>query len=336
MTASNSGFPLFVHAWFRSGSTYIWSKLRENEKLICFYEPFHEVLAEQSLGAQIEKHKAYEASSVMRHPVQDRHYFHEYKELVEQHQLNFAPDLSYKNYFLSPDQNDDPRYRHLQTLISYGAAVNRLPVLCFCRSQMRSAWIRKNFAGKHIAQIRAPLPQWESFDVLPYFRNTMITVALDLRENCPAYFDHIPNFNRFAAAFERRKSLPADQLYEYFLKPDDFLAIFLLVWVLSTLQSVSHSDLALDIDRLSSDRSYRGFVQEWFAGLGCTVDLSDCSIPKKVSADRQKASDMLVVAGRAVKQSPGAMLVWEPTKIASAFKFMSDESKRAIELFLNQ
>ena len=336
MAAPNSGFPLFVHAWFRSGSTYIWSKLRENEKLICYYEPFHEVLAEKTLGEQIGKHKAYEASSVMRHPIQDRHYFHEYKDLVEQHQLNFAPELSYKNYFLSPDQNDDPRYQYLQTLISYGAAVNRLPTLCFCRSQMRSAWIRKNFAGKHIAQIREPLPQWESFDVLPYFRNTMIKVALDLRENCPAYFDHIPNFNRFAAAFERRKSLPADQLYEFFLRPDDFLAIFLLVWVLSTLQSISHSDLALDIDRLSSDGSYRGFVQDWFADLGCTVDISDCSIPRKVSADRQKASDMLVVAGRAVKQSPGAMLVYEPTKIASAFKFMSDESKRAIDLFLNQ
>ena len=60
ITSYQGPFPLFIHAWFRSGSTYIWSKLRNDEKLICYYEPFHEVLAEKSLVEQIERHKPVE------------------------------------------------------------------------------------------------------------------------------------------------------------------------------------------------------------------------------------------------------------------------------------
>jgi hypothetical protein len=335
MDTCRSGFPLFVHAWFRSGSTYIWSKLRNNEKLICYYEPFHEVLAEQSLGEQIENHKPIETSLSMRHPVQNRHYFYEYKRLLEEHRLNFVPQLSYGNYFLFDNQDDDLRYKYVQTLISHAADVGRLPVLCFCRSQMRSAWIRKNFMGSHVAQIRDPFAQYESFNVQPYFRNTMIKTAFDLHRTYPECFSHITNFKRFASALEMRKSLPFDQLYEYFLKPDDFLALFLLVWVLSTLQSVSHSDLVLDIDCLSADRSNRVFIQEWFAALDITVDFSDCSIPKTANKDIQKVDDMIVKAGRAFQQSPCAMLTYDSVKVASALMLMSDRSRRAIELFLN-
>ncbi len=33
---------MFIHAWWRSGSSYVWSKLRANQSLICYYEPFNE------------------------------------------------------------------------------------------------------------------------------------------------------------------------------------------------------------------------------------------------------------------------------------------------------
>ena len=122
---------------------------------------------------------------------------------------------------------------------------------------MRSAWIKQKFLSTHIAQIRDPLSQYESFTVQPYFRNTMIKIAFDLRRNNPACFTHIVHFDRFAESFEKRPDLPAEQLYEYFLKPDDFLAIFLVIWTLSVLQSMSCSDLTLDIDSLARNISYR-------------------------------------------------------------------------------
>jgi hypothetical protein len=336
MQTSRPGFPLFVHAWFRSGSTYIWSKLRNDEKLICYYEPFHEVLGEKTLREQIENHKPSETSLSLRHPVQGRHYFYEYSKLLEEHRLNFSPELSYEDYFLPEHQQDVPRAKYVQTLISHAADVNRLPVLCFCRSQMRSVWIRRNFSGSHIAQIRDPLAQYESFKVQPYFRTTMVRIALDLRRSHPGCFSHVPNVERFGAAFEKRKSLPAEQLYEYFLKPDDFLGMFLFVWLLSAIQSASDSDLLLDIDCLSVDGSYRVFVQEWFAELGCVIDLSDCAIPTDTSVDISKADDMVIEAGRAIKKTPCEMLVYDKKKLTKALMSMSDRSRRAIELFLSQ
>ena len=335
MTSYQGPFPLFIHAWFRSGSTYIWSKLRNDEKLICYYEPFHEVLAEKTLAEQIERHKPVETSQALKHPVQERHYFDEYKELLTRDQLNFTPDLSYRNYFLLPNQEDFPRRKYIQTLISHAFDENRLPVLSFCRSQMRSAWIKQNFQSTHIAQIRDPLSQYELFAVQPYFRNTMIRIALDLRRDDPACFAHIGHFDRFAGEFEKRPDLPAEQLYEFFLKPDDFLAIFLVIWMLSVLQSMSCSDLTLDIDGLARNTSYRSGVRDWFATLGCFCDFADCSIPSTTNFDAEKASRMIVEAGRAFRENGCTFLVYDPSKIEAGLKCMSDRSRKAIDQFLN-
>ena len=199
---------------------------------------------------------------------------------------------------------------------------------------MRSAWIRKNFPGTHVAQIRDPLPQWDSFSIQPFFRNTLIKIALDLRRTCPACFSHIPNFDRFAEALDKRRSLPADQLYEFFLKQDDFLALFILVWVLSALQSISFSHLTLDVDRLTDDGVYRASVQEWFAALGCDLDLADCSIPKTTQVDPGQADAMAIEAGRAFKRGACPILLYDPAALASARPVMSDRSRNTIDLFL--
>src|SRR5262249_21846978 len=36
---------VFLHGGWRCGSTYIWSRFRDCAGTLCFYEPFHEILA---------------------------------------------------------------------------------------------------------------------------------------------------------------------------------------------------------------------------------------------------------------------------------------------------
>ena len=60
--------PIFIHAWWRSGSTYIWSKLRENESCRCYYEPLHEKIAGLNLAA-IEGPAEVSVSRALRHPI---------------------------------------------------------------------------------------------------------------------------------------------------------------------------------------------------------------------------------------------------------------------------
>jgi hypothetical protein len=337
MELADYRFPIFVHAWFRSGSTYIWGKLRKCENLICYYEPFHEVLAEPSLLEQIENnHTPLETSLSLRHPVEDRHYFFEYQRLLRESRLHFVPELSYDHYFLAEDEQDPERFKYIDTLIAFASEEARSPVFCFCRSQMRSAWIKRQFKGTHVAQIREPLSQYRSFGVLPYFRTTMIKTALDLWRTNPRCFSHIPNFDRFAAAFERRAGLPPDQLYEFFLKPEDFMAIFFLIWSLSALQSISACDLVLDIDRLAADESYQGVVRNWFSNLGCDVDFSDCAIPFSNATNDKTTHELIVRTGRALRDERCGLLICDADRVRNVSALLSDETSRVLTTLITE
>src|SRR5262249_20100621 len=182
--------PIFVHAWWRSGSTYVWSKLRENDSLICYYEPLHERISHLNPDI-IDGSAEIEISRDLRHPVQAKNYFAEYAELVHSKTLRFAPELSYSRYLLLPEETDEQLRLYLNGLIKAASAKSRTAVLCFCRSQMRSAWMKKVFAGVHIAQIRNPADQWVSFNVETFFPNTMLVIALKLRKLYPLSFIHI-------------------------------------------------------------------------------------------------------------------------------------------------
>lgn len=58
---------IFVHAWWRSGSTYVWSKLREDDSLVCYYEPLDERVARLTYD-RIEQPHVIEKSRALRHP----------------------------------------------------------------------------------------------------------------------------------------------------------------------------------------------------------------------------------------------------------------------------
>src|SRR4026208_1945481 len=133
----NAVAPIFIHAWWRSGSTYIWAKLREDEALCCYYEPLHEQIADQSLTA-IEVPPDKEASENFRHPVLKKNYFAEYAELLRSGELRHSKEFAYSNYLLQPWQVDDGLRSYIEGLIASASNARRRPVLCFCRSQMRS------------------------------------------------------------------------------------------------------------------------------------------------------------------------------------------------------
>lgn len=68
--------PVFTHAWWRSGSSFVWSKLRANQSLICFYEPLNEKNSDLNVeitnGLDDMKRRL-----DLRHPIQDKSYYAE-------------------------------------------------------------------------------------------------------------------------------------------------------------------------------------------------------------------------------------------------------------------
>jgi hypothetical protein len=236
-----------IHAWWRSGSTYVWSKLRENDSCCCYYEPLHEKILRLSPDVA-EQPPDSEMSRRFRHPIPYKSYFAEYADLLRSGNLKFSRMFCYERFLLHPDEQDDRLRSYIGGLIEAASVSKRTPVLCFCRSQMRSAWMKKTFGGIHIAQITNPADQWASFNVEPYFRKKMLTIALKPRQLQPLSFIHIEAFERFARHLSKGPWRQVEELFDRFISETDAFAVFLIIWIASTLQAISYSDFVLDID----------------------------------------------------------------------------------------
>jgi hypothetical protein len=323
---------IFIHAWWRSGSTYIWSKLRDNEALRCYYEPLHEELAEinpNDLGTP-----NIELSSLVRHPIPKKHYYFEYAELLRSNSLRYCSELAYDQYLLLPGQAEDKLGIYLDGLISAASAAGKRPVLCFCRSQMRSAWMKENFGGTHIAQIRNPADQWSSFGVTPYFTERLITIGLKLRNLHPLAFVHITPFERLARDLSKRPSIPAEMIYKFFLSKTDILGVYLVIWIASALQAISCCDLLLDIDLLSNDAQYRNIASQWFESIGCPTDFYDCSIPTSSNLNSESFGRTVEEATCAIRSGASSLVVTDPKTIEKRLPLLSPLSRSVLSMAL--
>lgn len=319
--------PIFIHAWWRSGSTYIWSKLRDNEAYVCYYEPLHERIDHLS-AEMIEASPETARSITLRHPIQTKNYFAEYAALLSSKNHGFSPELSYDHYLLMPEQRNENLCAYIQGLIRGASDQGRTAVLCFCRSQMRSAWMKKTFGGTHIAQIRNPVDQWASFNVEPYFANKMLSIALKLRTQHPLAFVHIEAFERFAVHIAKRPLLPVEELYGFFLTQKDVCAVFLVIWIASALQSVSYCDFILDIDLLSTNLQYRARTTAWFGTVGCQIDFSDCAIPSsdKILEPKEPFDPLMREALKAIRSNASSLVLVSPNEIKKRLASLSDAS----------
>jgi len=321
---------VFVHAWWRSSSTYVWSKLRQDPTLRCYYEPLHEQLATLDRAA-IESNTEAALRRQLRHPIVEGSYFDEYLDLVASGRLGFSVDLAYARYLLRPGEPDEGLRAYLGGLIGAATAAGSKPVLCFCRSQMRSAWMKATFGQVHVAQLRSPLEQWASFQVNPYFIRQMLIIALRLRSRCPLAFAHIARFDQQAKALAQQKGNPGAPSGVLTIHPRDALSVFLVLWIASALQVLGCCDRVLDVDRLSSDAAYRQESARWFASHGCSVEFNDCTTP---SAERLHSQDFEAVAtqaAEAIRSNAAALVVTDVAAVAPRLASLSAPSRRLLE-----
>jgi tetratricopeptide (TPR) repeat protein len=324
--------PIFIHAWWRSSSTYVWSKLRQNESLRCYYEPLNERIA--ALKPNVIKASSEVGISLfLRHPVQRVNYFAEYLDLITSDNLRYSPDLSYTRYLLRPDETDSGLQTYLNGLISDASCAGRRAVLCFCRSQMRSAWIKQNIGGIQVAQIRNPFDQWASFQVTPYFVQKMVNVALGLRATYPFAFAHIEQFERQANILSSQSPSPSEHGMAFTLNRRDALGLFLVIWIASALQAVACCDYLLDVDRLSTDGRYQRESSDWFRTLGCMVDFADCATPtaSESQSNSHMFDRMVEKAVDAIRSEASCLVIANTEAVAERLPFLSASSRRVLE-----
>jgi hypothetical protein len=273
--------PVFIHALFRAGSTYLFNVFRRsNFGYFCYQEPENEFLIhldrDPARLLQVGKERARE----LRHPLDaDPVYFREFYQIREKLVGVFKKSFCYDEFFVDPGDGlpSDQRV-YFQTLIDW--ALGR-PVLQFCRSAGRIGALKESLGGIHLHLWREARNQWWSFKINDYFDSALQRiynasrlppVLVAARDIC-----RIPVFHSddIYAEFEFARRHPLASEVNYFA--------FYAFWLYAFCEYQAWADATISIDRLSMDAVYRREVQTRLEQLGIGgADLSDCAVPRSL------------------------------------------------------
>lgn len=272
--------PVFLHSLFRSGSTYLFSVFRRSSTgYYCYEEPLSELFLTMDPRLFESMPFTREIGRSMRHPDLDRPYKHEYRPIREHVARCFRKAFPFDLYFLG-EQDDEPDLQQYIALLL--ASATGRPLLQFCRSSFRTAWLHAHFDAVNLYLWRNPRDQWTSYGVSAYFSlTTLLTLGLprrpklmeDLADGAGIVPYHAPDIRdelRYYGSVAER------------LRPELGYFAFYAIWALAYLQNIGRADATIAIDQLSASSDYRRSLGERLAGLGITgLDFNDCRIPRR-------------------------------------------------------
>jgi hypothetical protein len=275
---------VFIHSGWRSTGTWIWSEFRENPHVMAFYEPLHELFKDISLEG-IRRESPAEWDS---HHPDGRPYFEEFTPLLARRGIaRYHRSFAFDRFFLARDEREPRLQAYLSQLVDLAHCSGKLPVLKFCRSHGRVAWMRAHFPNAlHVAVLRDPVAHWNSAwrqvtGGNPYFLAApMAILSRHLSEPVVAQFAmHLGVRLRPL----RRRSF--DRTYEQcgrFVQSSSAATLYrsyLAFWLVSAWKSLPHVDTTIDVGGLGSSMIYRKNVQDvLLASTGVAVDFTNARV----------------------------------------------------------
>lgn len=266
--------PVFIHSLFRTGSTWLWQKLRDLPGLCAYYEPFHHMLL--TLTPKQREGFVYddEATGRMKHPSLSRPHFDEYGDLLDSSAGGlplFRKSFCYDEY---GENGDNPALKsYIDSLIA-GAAPSR-PLLQFNRSALRCRWFREAYPGAFsLYLLRNPRDQWQSFVNMKDGEGIDVFLVLDLliasvnrrREPFRRLAAELPLF-----AFHSPRYAEEEAFYRHLLPrytAAESYRLFFYHWLAALAEGLGHTDVVVDMDRLHRDGDYRASLADIFAAKG--------------------------------------------------------------------
>ena len=279
--------PIFIHAMWRTSSTYLWKKFREQPQYRAYYEPLHELLAKPreqvlSIGHQ-------QRSSELRHPPIDKSYFAEFPFPAGSGVRFFEKPLSYERYCLDEDDKDKPLHRYVANLLAYSERKKQRPVLQFNRSLLRCGWLARNFSPVNILVLRDPASVWKS--MLSFTDGAFAGVFCILlgQNKLKAPLKYLPDWLDLPCRVGRTidedyaayTSIAAEMTRRMYPSFFDF-------YLAATLHCARYADCILDIDELSSNLAARSAAEKRLRHFGIEMDLSDCAAPWSALTSNQE------------------------------------------------
>ena len=278
----NKRNPIFIHSLFRTGSTYIWNRFRQNDKYYCFYEPFHPGLSKVTAD-NIEHSLTADYESV-NHPSLDKYYWHEYRQFLEDGRTGlpyFKKSFSFAE-FCHNDKNPDLK-KYIDHLT--GGAGDKVPVMQFNRTAFRIKWFKQNYPeAVNIYLVRNQKDQWQSyFNLLEktqfdgFFIMDLLIASINKGKECFRFLSkHLP-LVAYNNQPEREEAFYRIILDSY--SEEEKYLIFYYTWITALIDHVLHADFILNMDLLSREPVYRGNVTDFFTDCGLTgIDFEDAAI----------------------------------------------------------
>ena len=155
-----SSEPIFIHASWRSASTYVWSKFRHHPDAYAYFEPLNEHLT----TATQEFIDGFRPWSFAHHPPLSAPYLEEFRPLIRPTGgvPGFPSRLSYGHYCAGRTADLADLKSYLDDLALLARQHGRRPVYGFVRTDLRVGWFRGHMPGKHIFVRREPRRQFLS------------------------------------------------------------------------------------------------------------------------------------------------------------------------------
>lgn len=308
MTAASEATrtPVFIHAGWRTGSTWFWSRFRPLADALCFYEPFNEELGALTNEIATSLGDAVEWAGVNHPPVGA--YYREYLPLIEPAGGVRSYDTRYSYDWFIPHGGTSGRLRvgeqaYLTELLTLAAQSKKTAVLGFTRSLGRARAIRTAFGGVHILQYRNLWRQWCSYLRMAreggtYFFATIPTLcnrADDL------FLASIASF--YLARHTARPLAPGTPKSHEILRGmpmRDMCAMFMAQQIYLRLNASLAADAIVDVTQLARDPGYRDAAERTLRRLtGLPVVLDDCRDPAAGGEDLDVNWDDIRRHGRA-------------------------------------
>jgi len=270
--------PIFIHAMWRTGSTYVWKKFRDDPHYRAYYEPLHERLRQPREA--VEAVCGAVTMAALRHPPTSDFYFAEYPFTPGGGVAYFRKSLSYERYSLEPTEPDQELRRYIGNLCEYASRHGQRPVFQFNRSLLRAGWLARNFPSVNVLVLRNPLAVWKSFQSFEarYFQTGICRILGQNRSKSPIR-NLVPWFD-FPCEVRGTVEEEAD-CYGPFAKKNENLLYppFFDFYLLSTIHCAQHADCILDLDEITHNPAARQAACARLRELGAGISLDDCDLP---------------------------------------------------------
>ncbi|MET3248421.1 hypothetical protein ABIE53_005231 [Burkholderia sp. OAS925] len=299
---------IFLHTGWRSGGTWVWSRLRALNGATGYYEPLSNVLADLSL-ADVSASRPTLTSG---HPPLDAPYFDEYRPFLQESVRGvsgYRRTFGIDRFGDVPDAEFPALAAYLRSLCEYAQKQSSVPVFKFCRSSGRLPWLRQAFPdAMHVGVLRNPASQFASGWLLNQQWRNPFFVAAPFR---------VLGLNRAEPLVKQIIDLCDVKLPPAVPASDDAYAIacehyarsaegnnayraFVALWVLCACRMGEGVDLLVDMDLLGQSREHAAGLQADFeAQSGLSPDFS--SARDLVEETRRSAARIGGIDGGAMR-----------------------------------